>query len=102
MTLYDFLYCFAAAFIMVTAIARLNDIKRTQVSKRWWVRRLGLMATIVSMAMFIASNFTIGAKYWNELTKLMAIWGWALTWATTPGLPPWWKYFPEQEREQDV
>lgn len=97
MNLYDLLYCLGALVILVTAIARLDDIKRTQNSKRWWVRRVGLLLVTASMMMFIASHFSVGAAYWNEITKLMAIWGWALTWITTPGLPPWWKYITRND-----
>lgn len=92
MNLFDILCMIAAFIILITALARLNDIKRSQNSKRWWVRRVGLLFVSVSMVMFIAAYFTIGTPYWNEVMKFLGIWGFALTWVTTPGMPPWWKW----------
>lgn len=92
MNLFDMLIVIAAALILITALARLNDIRRTQTSKRWWVRRVGLLFVSVSMVMMIASYFTVATPYWNQVTRLIGLWGFALTWITTPGMPPWWRY----------
>ncbi len=92
MSVLDMLCVLAAALILVTAVARLNDIKRTQTSKRWWVRRIGLLFVTTAMMMFIASYFTVATKYWWLILKLLTLWGFCLTWMTTPGMPPWWKY----------
>lgn len=97
MSLFDIACTFAAVFILVTAVARLNDIKRTQTSKRWWVRRLGLLLISVSMIMLIASYFTVAAPYWNAIMRLTGLWGFALTWATTPGMPPWHKFISRHD-----
>lgn len=102
MNLFDIVCCIAAVFILVTAVARLNDIKRTQTSKRWWTRRLGLLLVSVSMIMLIASYFTVAAPYWNAIMRLTGLWGFALTWLTTPGMPPWWKYISRGDGEEDV
>lgn len=92
MNLFDLACILAAVIIFITAIARLNDVKREQSSKRWWVRRLGLLLVSVSMVMLMASYFTVATPYWNQIMRLTGLWGFCLTWVTTPGMPPWWKY----------
>ena len=92
MNLIDILIVVAAFLILITAIARLNDIKRCQTQKRWWARRVGLLFVSVSMVMMIASYFTISTPYWNSIMRVVGLWGFALTWLTTPGMPPWSKW----------
>jgi len=95
--LFDVMCVIPAVILFITAIARLNDVKRQQSSKRWWVRRFGLLLVSVSMVMLVASYFTVGTPYWNQIMRLTGIWGFALTWLTTPGMPPWWKYISKYD-----
>lgn len=97
MNLFDMLIVIAATLILITAVTRLNDIRRTQTSKRWWARRVGLLLVSVSMVMMIASYFTVATPYWNQIMRLTGLWGFALTWITTPGMPPWWKYISKYD-----
>lgn len=97
MNLFDILCITAALIILITAIARLNDIKRSQRSKRWWVRRVGLLFVSASMVMLIMSYFSIASPYWNPSMRIMALWGFALSWLTTPGMPPWWRYISKYD-----
>lgn len=97
MNLFDVMCVIPAIILFITAIARLNDVKRHQSSKRWWVRRFGLLLVSVSMVMLVASYFTVGTPYWNQIMRLTGIWGFALTWLTTPGMPPWWKYISKYD-----
>ena len=100
MTLYQ-LFCVIPAFlILITALARLNDVKKHQLCKRWIVRRLGLLMVFVSMSIFIASYFTTFAPYWWQIMMLNGLWGFCLTWMTTPGMPPWWKYIARNDVEE--
>lgn len=91
--------CIPAAILLITAVARLNDIKKEQTGKRWWARRLGLALVAVSMMMVIASSFTVGTKYWFQIQMLCGLWGFGLTWITTPGMPPWWRYISRNDSE---
>lgn len=97
MNLFDILCIIPAIILLVTAVARLNDIKRTQSSKRWWVRRLGLLLVSVAMIIFITAYFTVAAPYWKAIMTLAGLWGFALTWITTPGMPPWNKYITRHD-----
>jgi NADH:ubiquinone oxidoreductase subunit 6 (subunit J) len=99
--LFDILYIIAALLIFITAVARLNDIKKEQNSKRWWVRRVGLLFVSVSMVMVVASYFTTATPYWNHIMKITGLWGFALTWLTTPGMPPWWRYISRYDESQE-
>lgn len=101
MNMFDILIIVAALLISVTAVARLNDIKRSQNSKRWWVRRVGLLLVTVSMVMVVASYFTLATPYWVQVQRFTGLWGFALTWLTTPGMPPWWKYISRCDVEQE-
>ena len=92
LSLFDVSSILAAIIILVTAVARLNDIKSAQKSVTWWVRRAGLLMLVVAMAMVIAAHFMVPVPYWYQTMWLCFIWGLALTWLTTPGMPPWHKY----------
>lgn len=97
------IFCIVPALaILATAAARLNDIRRSQKSKRWWVRRLGLMLISVSMMMLISSYFTTGTPYWSQIMRLCGLWGFALTWITTPGMPPWWNWISRNDPKDRV
>lgn len=97
MTLYDISIMITAWFILITAVARLNDITREQNSKRWWVRRIGLLSLIVAMSLKIGSYFGISVPYWREIAETLLCWGICLTWLTTPGTPPWWRWIAHRD-----
>ena len=91
----------AALIIMaVTALARLDDIAPEQASKRWQSRRAGLIFTIAGVGAIgleplakITSHGVIDFPSWGHV---LLHWGVALTWITTPNMPPWWKYMTGQ------
>lgn len=99
MNIFDIVCIVAAFLILITAFARLNDIKRNQNSLRWWVRRVGLLFVSVSMVMTIAAYFTVATEHWSSILKITGLWGFALTWITTPGMPPWWKWISRYDAE---
>lgn len=83
--------------IWLTAVARVNDI--TARGRRWHIRRFGLVLcgtaafTILAKPLFPPVDF----PSWFEV---MLRWGFALTWFTTPNMPPWHKFISgEDERE---
>lgn len=90
-----------ALFILFTALARLHDILRRR-GRRWMLRKIGMACTIVAMSMVIGSNFATYAQYWIQVTILLALSGWSLTWFTTPNERPWWslitRYDPHGDR----
>ena len=77
--------------ISITAIARVNDIGKDKVGKRWQFRRAGL--SIVAAASFVLLLAPL-VKYaaWPTWTNVALYWGFALTWFTTPEMPPWWRW----------
>ena len=89
------LVSFPAWFIiLITAVARLNDIKRTQKSKRWIVRRLALIGAVAACVVNLAKPFTLTTFVTPQATWVMPLiaWSWALQLMTTPNMPPWWRY----------
>jgi len=97
MNIFDVLCGAAAAVVLVTALARLNDIKKSQATAFWWVRRTGLGLVSVAMIMIIAAPFSDSTPHWSDIVRLLALWGIAMTWVTTPGMPPWWRFVSRYE-----
>lgn len=98
--LYDWFMMFAALVILLVALARINDIKPSQNSKRWWSRRIGLLMVFVSMTMFIAAYFTVTAPYWEQTRRALMFYGFMISWITTPGQPPFWKYISKNDAKE--
>lgn len=86
----------ALMVILVSAITRANDIPNDALHKalRWQVRRIGLLLVAAASVMELLTPFTLSRMSLGEVTWLHAalFWGWALTWFTTPYMPPWWRY----------
>ena len=74
------------AIIIITALARVNDIKIKLAGFRWHLRRMGLVLTGAGAAGVILMG---DAPTWHD-TMLHV--GMALTRFTTPNMPPWWKW----------
>lgn len=92
MSLYDITIFIAAALIFITALARLNDIKRSQNSLRWWARRVGWLMVIVGSGMLMAQFFTAASAHWFQIMRFCFLWGVVIVWMTTPNMPPWHRF----------
>lgn len=81
---------FPALIVVVTAYARLNDIDTDMASARWNVRRYGLGLTGM-FALWVLARPFIGEGFppWG---MVFGVWGFALTWLTTPHQPPWGRW----------
>lgn len=88
----------ALAIILITAIARVNDISKELQSKRWQVRRVGLSVAAGASAALLAAPLAGAYMSWGT-TAL--IWGFALTWLTTPEMPPWWRWISGRDEVVD-
>lgn len=82
--------------LAVTAIARVNDIGKDKVETRWHIRRMGL--SVVAGASVIALlGPGVGLAAYPTWETVGMYWGFALTWLTTPEMPPWWKWISGNE-----
>ena len=88
----------ALAIILITAIARVNDISKELQSKRWQVRIVGLSVAAGASAALLAAPLAGAYMSWGT-TAL--IWGFALTWLTTPEMPPWWRWISGRDEVVD-
>ena len=88
----------ALAIILITAIARVNDISKELQSKRWQARRVGLAVSAGASAALLAAP--LAGAYMSCGTAAL-IWGFALTWLTTPGMPPWWRWISGRDEVVD-
>lgn len=81
----------ALLIIGLTALARVNDISLEQRGFRWQARRLGLVMVGAACLWLILEPLAT-AHHWPTWPEIMLRWGVALTWLTTPYMPPWWRY----------
>jgi hypothetical protein len=93
----------ALMLIGITALARLNDLSSDLTSKRWQVRRVGLIMVGASavgllfepLIVYFNGHPMLDFPTWREV---MLRWGMTLVWITTPHMPPWWRYVSGQYR----
>ena len=83
--------------VAITALARVNDIGPEKMQMHWHVRRLGLIMAGAGAVMLMATPFGETPAYptWRVV---VLVWGMALTWLTTPNMPPWWHYVTGEYR----
>ncbi len=86
------LSAFALTIILITALARVNDINIKLTGIRWGARRLGLLMTAAGAAGVILLGDEPPA--WKDTMLHLGV---ALTWFTTPNMPPWWKWISGKE-----
>lgn len=90
----------ALLFITITAIARLNDIGPDRKGWVWQLRRMGLALTGAGSLMFLLMPFAEVPRYTSwQGTSL--IWGFALSWFTSPHMPPWWDFIGGNYKRKD-
>ena len=89
---------FSLFIIVITALARVNDISTHMKGRRWHTRRFGLvLAGMGAAAMVIMSLAEHTFPSWHQV---MFQFGMALTWFTTPNMPPWWRYIAGKESSE--
>lgn len=76
--------------IGLTAAARLHDI--TDLGKRWFIRRLGMILVASGALALILAPLLGYSNSFPTWRSSCIYWGFALSWLTTPNMPPWWKY----------
>lgn len=81
----------ALVLVIITAIARLNDIPDDETGLRWQLRRLWLLSVMTGAAFLLFSVPT-----WPEL---LLFWGVAGASLTLPGQPPWHVYLMQVFKE---
>jgi len=84
--------------VFLTSLARLNDI--TAMGKRWQIRRLGLILTGASSVVLVVAPIIDETYAWPTWRFVALSWGFALTWLTTPGMPPWHKYISGEYKQK--
>lgn len=100
MTLWYLLALPAVLVIMLTAIARLNDLTKKERGIRWNVRRSGFFFAAIFAIVFVAAPFTeSGRDLPVNWVTVLGLYGWAKVWVTTPGMPPWDAYITGLHRK---
>ena len=87
----------ALGIILTTVLARLDDINLEQTSRSWQLRRLGFILVGSGTLQLALAPFGEHPKFPSWIGVMMA-WGVALTWFTTPNMPPWWKFITGEYR----
>lgn len=91
----------ALFIILVTVLARLDDIGLELKSRAWQVRRLGLVLVGLGAVQIALAPFSDQPSYPSWIGVLVA-WGIALTWLTTPNMPPWWKHITGEVKQEGI
>lgn len=92
------LLAIAALFVvMITAFARVNDLNIGLQGGRWHTRRAGLIFVGAGAAAALLKLLEVPPS-WNEAMLYI---GFALTWLTTPNMPPWWRWIAGMETHNE-
>lgn len=91
----------ANVVIANTALARINDMGIKKKSAIWQWRRLGLMLAGVASITAVLGPFAETPLFPNWRGVLLA-WGFAISWLTSPNMPPWWNTITGTHREDKV
>lgn len=89
----------ALVVILITCLARLDDIGLDKKEAIWHVRRIGLVLTGLGCIYLLMGPFTDRPIFPTWIGTMMA-WGIAFTWFSTPAMPPWWKYITGEFRKK--
>lgn len=92
----------APAFLvlMLTVVARLKDL--TDMRARSQFRRLGLILVGAASLIYFMAPLTNSPHPFPTWKLALLAWGMALTWVTTPNMPPWWKYISRELTEKET
>ncbi len=80
----------AAGIILITSWARINDLSIDMAGTAWNVRRAGLVLVSLFACGVAVWPFLYGT--WTPWLVVFGVWGFAMTWLTTPHQPPWKTY----------
>lgn len=102
MTLFAYLLLLPALLIIaVTALVRANDIGWKRKGGHWHVRRIGFVLVGGAAVGYMLKPWWFSGIYPSWYSVVLA-WGVALTWITTPGQPPWWRYVSGEYKNDNV
>lgn len=86
-----------ALIVALTALPRVNDIGPEIRGLRWEARRIALILTGVGAVMMLGAPFASDPN-WPAWRTVVIVWGFAVAWMTTPGMPPWDYYISGKYR----
>jgi uncharacterized membrane protein len=89
------------SIILLTAIARVNDMSAEARSWKWHLRKLGFILSGTAAVAYLTIPFTVAA-HWPAWSSVMLAWGVATAWLTTPNMIPWWRYISGEFRKKDL
>ena len=77
-----------ALIVALTALARVNDIGPEKMGRRWQWRKISLVMVGAGAVMVLSTPF-IQSPMFPSWRGVILMWGFAGTWMTSPGMPPW-------------
>lgn len=90
----------ALVILLITALARLDDIGLDKMTAVWQARRIGLVLTGIGCVYLLMAPFSDQPMFPTWIGSMLS-WGVALTWISTPSMPPWWKYITGEFRNRN-
>lgn len=91
----------ASTIIMLTSLARANDIKHDMTGMMWHLRRLGYVATGTAAVTYLTAPLAY-VPLWPTWRAGLLQWGVALAWLTTPGMPSWKRYITGKFKRKEM
>lgn len=86
---------FSLSVLLITALARVSDLTVNLTGTRWHVRRFGLVLAGAGAVALMTLPLT--EDIYPSWREVMFQFGMALTWFTTPGMPPWWRFIASKD-----
>lgn len=93
--------CPASGIIAITSLARANDIKPEMTGMIWHLRRLGFITAGTAAVTYLTVPLAADPM-WPSWRAGLLQWGVALSWLTTPGMPPWRRYISGKFRKKEM
>lgn len=75
--------------MLMTCVARLNDIGTNCRGGRWNLRRLGFVLVGLATISLLGMPIFLETPDFPSWTETTIRWGVCYVWLTTPGMPPW-------------
>lgn len=91
----------ACLVILITALARVNDMTVQHTTWRWQMRKMGFIVAGTAAAAYLSLPFS-EVKTFPTWNAVMLANGVALSWITTPNMVPWHRYITGEFRKKDL
>lgn len=87
--------------ILMTALARVNDMTIAHTSWKWQLRKLGFIIAGTASVAYLSLPFGDFPRF-PQWAAVMLSYGVSFSWITTPNMIPWHRYVSGEFRKKDL